>query len=965
MNSKQNKWDVLWELFDKLTNSPRKTHREILSKEQVSDEIKKELEQLLDAHYSQSTVLDKQPEWQSDFNQAFEPPIKINGYKIEEKLGSGGMGDVYLASKAEEGFTRKVAIKFATIGRYSKHVLNSFNTELEVLLSLNHSNIERLYDGGITQDNVPFLIVEHIDGLHIDEHCEKNKLNLKQRLLIFQKVCGAVDAVHRSLIIHRDIKSGNIMVGKDGEPKLLDFGLAKLNAEDKEQKQSTKSGQMMTLAYASPEQINGERVNTTSDIYSLGILLYYLIAGKLPYKIKPNNFSASIKSITEQQTKLASKNTEKNSEIYKTEPKLSKKLTGDLEQIVAKAISKKPEQRYLSATQFSGDIENFLNNRPVVAKKDSVLYRFGKFVQRHKTGVSLSTAAVLSLILLSINLYIQSSHLKQSLIEINQEQKRVLQVTDFLKSIFKISDPLLTDRKIVEVKQLLDYSSKQLEAQFNDEKQTKATLYLTLGNVYLNMSDLTQAEAMFSKALLIFTGIKDTKGKRHVELAQVRLLQQQGKIQQAQILVTGLYKNVTQTEDLLVEAEIEVLYGQNLYKLGQLKQAEQILKSALNKRLLVFGKEHELVVNIYLLLGNVYWRLGEFEKVKRHYQKAHSINQKLYGNKNHKTLKSRSSLGVLAYAQGDHETALEYLSFVANARLEKLGKQHILTAEAFNRLGAIYYETGNYVLAQKKLILAKETYINLGLNQSLKYAKTLNNLGLVERQNRQYKQAQQTFIEAKKIEISVLGEQHEDVASMHNNLGMVAADLGEINKALILFKKAYTVIHNKSGDDNVNLAFSMTNIGRMYLQKENLQKAQTWVDKALKLRLKKLGKENLYYIETLSASAEIDLQKKQLDIANQKLNQVLLVRETKLPKNDWRIAEAKALYSLTELETNENAIKSFICNYKLVTEKLGKSHYRVQMLEQKQQKFNISQKSLIQQNTETCQIINKQKQQIL
>lgn len=944
MITEQSKWDSLWDLFEKLTNSPKEKHKEILSSRHISKELKKELEELLAAHYSQSHLLDQQPNWQNDFNQAFEPPKLIHGYTIENKLGSGGVGEVYLACKAENGFNRKVAIKFATTGRYSDHILKSFNTELEVLLSLNHANIERLYDGGITKDNIPYLIVEHIDGLNIDQYCEKNKLTLKQRLLLFKKVCSAVDAVHRSLIVHRDIKASNIMVTKKGEPKLLDFGLAKLYKEDsnKNSDETTVSSQMMTLAYASPEQINAATITTASDIYSLGVLLYYLITGKLPYKIKQDQLVSTYKTITEQQVILASKNTNNQSEIYRTEPRLSKKLGGDLEQIAAKAISKKPERRYLSASQLSDDIENYLSNRPVIAKPDLVLYRLGKFVQRHKIGVALSFISIVSLVYLSLSLFIKSTNLKETLVEVKQEQKRVLQVTEFLKNIFKTSDPLLTDKKIVKVKELLDYSSQQLETQFNDEKQTKATLFLTLGNVYLNMSELKQAEAMFLKSTEYFEKENDETGVLKVQLAQVRLLQQQGKLKQAQTKITALFKNKSIKRTPLVEAEIEVLYGQSKYKLGDLKQAEKILKSALKKRIVKLGEEHVLAVNIYLLLGNVYWRMGEFDKVQVQYQKAHSINIKMYGEKNHKTLKSRSSLGVLAYARGNHKEALNHMSFVASARLQKLGKNHVLTAEAFNRLGAIYYEIGDYFLAQQKLQLAKESFISLKLNKSLKFAKTLNNLGLVERQNRLYKSANETFLEAKKIEMDILGENHEDIAAMNNNLGMTAADLGEIDKALLLFKKAYANLYKNHGANNVNLAFSMTNIGRMYLQKQELKQARVWLDKALILRKEKLGDENLYYIESLSALAEIDIQNKHIKSANEKLIRVLEIRMRKLPKDDWRTSEAKALFSLTLISQNPRAKNDYYCNLKKISNLLGEEHYRVRMLIDKQRMFNLT-----------------------
>ncbi len=749
MNNNQYNWDKLWELFEILILEPKSEHPKIIADAGVDNiEMQAELSKLLEAHYSESILLDEQPQWRDEFIQAFEPPKSIRGYKIEKKLGSGGIGDVYLGSKNDDGFERKVAIKFATTGRFSPHVLTSFNRELEVLLSLNHVHIERLYDGGITDENVPFLIVEYIDGSHIDKYCDDNLMTVNQRLVLFQKICLAVDAVHRSLIVHRDIKAGNIMVNNQGEPKLLDFGLAKLSNQesDIESESQTLSSMMMTIAYASPEQINGGNITTASDICSLGILLYYLLTGKLPYNVETNNLVAAIQTITQFVPKLASKNTQTQSVIESVEPNLARKLSEDIEQIIAKSIAKQPDRRYLSAVKFADDIQNYLDNRPVIAKKDSTLYRLKKFIQRHLFGVVLSSLATITLVALTWVLFIQSKDLKQSIQEISLEQKRVMQVTTFLKDMFKVSDPLVTDAKIIQVKDLLDYSSNRLDSQFNQEPMTKATLYETLGNVYLNMSHLEQAELQFKKANELFLNLENKDGLLRMYLARTRLLQQQGKLEEAQSETNTLLKYY-KFEQLAIEvqAKIEVFQGINNYQLGNFVKAKQWLESGLEKRIELFGEEHSLVVDIYQLLGNVYWRLGDFKQVEYYYLKSYSLNKSQLGETHHKTIKSRSALGALAYAKGNFVKSLEHFRHVANARLDRLGDKHILTASAFNRLGATYFEAGEYKLAEVNLILALQIFNNLNLSESMKYARTLNNLGLVERQGRQYYKAQQTF----------------------------------------------------------------------------------------------------------------------------------------------------------------------------------------------------------------------------
>ena len=946
MSKADNNWDNLWDAFDQLINTPVDQRQALLTQLCADNtQMRAELEQLIQAHNTESTLLDETPEWQYELEHSFEPPQVIQGFEIDRLLGSGGSGDVFLAHKQEEDFTRTVAIKFATTGRFSPYVLNSFKNELKILLELNHPNIERLYDGGITDDNVPFLVVEYIDGLHLDHYCDQQKLNLQQRLNIFLKICDAVDRIHRSLIIHRDIKTGNIMVGQDGEPKLVDFGLAKLTDTDADggSAETTYSGHMMTMAYASPEQINGAGITTATDVYALGMILHYLLTGQLAYQVDPNNLAATIHTISTEVPKPASHNIKADSVIADVEPALKRKLSGDLEQIIAKSLAKEPERRYASAAQLADDIQRYLEYRPVIARRDSMFYLLGKFIRRHALGFTLSTVAVIALIGLSLTLFFQSIDLENSLEEVRQEQQKVLKVTTFLTDIFNNADPLGTDAEIVKVTDLLDYSSAQLDTQFNDDPATKATLFETLGNVYLNMSQLDDAEAFFDKARQLYQQQNDLDGLINVHVHKGQLFERQDKFDRAEEEFAQLHQLVDATTlEPLIQADIEATSAQIKYRLGQYAEARSLFESALQKRTQAYGEKHKDVADLYRTLGNVYWRLGDFDQVKIHYQKSFEINSNLFGLTHHETLKSRSSLGILAYARADFTTALEHLNAVADARIERLGANHFLTAEALNRLGAVYNEVGQYDTAEQKLNQASQIFQYLDMEETVDHAAVLNNLALIYRQTQDYEKAHNNFARVYAIETSILGDQHPSIATSANNLGLTSSDLGRFEDALIHFRQAYDIFYAANGMNNVNIAFSMTNMARMHLQLGQLQEAEQLINQALEIREQKLGPDNLHFAETLAVAADIAMQQGSVDQARDMLKDVIQVRKAQLPENDRHIAEAQLLFATT-LADQDKAQATFIftCAYPILENKLGSDHYRVRNIRTQGEKLQI------------------------
>jgi tetratricopeptide (TPR) repeat protein len=333
---------------------------------------------------------------------------RLGNYKIIKEIGRGGMGAVYLAERADEQYQKRVAIKLIKRGMDTDAVLRHFRSERQILANFDHPNIARLFDGGTTESGLPYFVMEYVEGLPIDEYCDRHALSITERLKLFCEVCAAVSYAHRHLVIHRDIKRSNILVTAEGLPKLLDFGIAKILQQGNEPETlATMTGlRVMTPEYASPEQVRGESVTTASDVYSLGVVLYELLTGQLPYRfasLSPNDVA---RAITEQEpTKPSTAVAEGDSRIENRESRDSRftvhdssALRGDLDNIVLMALRKEPERRYQSVEQFSEDIRRHWEARTVLARKDTVGYRVGKFVRRNKVATAAAALVFLSLL---------------------------------------------------------------------------------------------------------------------------------------------------------------------------------------------------------------------------------------------------------------------------------------------------------------------------------------------------------------------------------------------------------------------------------------------------------------------------------------------------------------------------------------------------------------------------------------
>jgi serine/threonine protein kinase/tetratricopeptide (TPR) repeat protein len=431
----------------------------------------------------------------------------IGEYKILSKIGAGGMGDVYLAEDIQLG--RKVALKLVRAAMSTDDIVARFRHEGHILASLNDPNIAHLYGGGVTANGIPFFVMEYVEGLRIDEYCDRRDLTTAARLQLFRKVCSAVHYAHQHLVIHRDLKPSNILVTEAGEPKLLDFGIAKLLKADESAPAVTLVG-VMTPDYASPEQVLGHAITTASDVYSLGVIFYELLTGHGPYQVKNRNPGEIARAITDQEPARPSTANAKGDGNSKSQIPNAKLLRGDLDNIALMALRKDPARRYQSVGQFSADIQRHLDGLPVIARNDTVAYRTSKFVKRHPFGVAAAALILLSLVGGIIATTWQARVARQErdharIAQTNAElaQKQAERLNGFLQTLLSSANPETGPGRDLKVVQVLDQASDNLDHELAGEPALRAQAHLTIGQAYAGLREAKPSISHLRAALEI------------------------------------------------------------------------------------------------------------------------------------------------------------------------------------------------------------------------------------------------------------------------------------------------------------------------------------------------------------------------------------------------------------------------------------------------------------------------------
>ena len=701
---------------------------------------------------------------------------RVGAYRLGRLLGSGGMGTVYLGERADGEFDKKVAIKLIRPGLGIEEIQRRFRTERQALAGLEHPHIARLLDGG-TEDGRPFLVMEYVDGEPIDRSCDRRRLSIGERLKLFLEVCAAVEHAHRNLVVHRDLKPGNILVDGDGQVKLLDFGIAKILEGDGEGAAATTLGsQAMTPTYASPEQLKGERVSTATDVYSLGVVLFELLCGRPPFSQEgPIPSRAQLEAregaLTRPSAAIAGAGAAVAEARREGSPeRLARRLRGDLDKILLKALRSEPERRYRSVEGLAEDLRRHLGGRPVSARPDSLGYRISRFVRRNAAAVAAALAAVLTLVAataVSTTLYLRAQ----------REGSRAEEVSTFLQGMLSSVDPAVArGRDVTLLRELLDASAVRVGE--IEDPRVRAELLLTLGRTYLAIAENDEALLHLRAALELREGI------------------------------------LPESDPGISEAERQI--GRALYAGGRYDEAREHLAEAVAAARdrgvgegVLLGLIHELATVEEALAA----RQGAAEGL---YRDALDLAWKTFGEEHRATAEARNNLGNYLLNHGDLGEAEELLQAALPTFRRDPDDCLICLADTLHNLASVRRRRGDYAEAEALLREALEI-LEGGWEEHPRIARTIVQLGTVLELEGDLEGAERNFRRALGMQRELLGDDHPHVGVTTNNLGILLDKRGRYDESVAVLQEAIDIYRRSIGAEHAWVAIAHANLAAAHL----------------------------------------------------------------------------------------------------------------------------------------------------
>ena len=865
-------------------------------------------------------------------------PQQIGDYRIIRKIGEGGMGTVYEAEQHQP--RRTVALKVIRRDASSRKLIRRFEHESQILGRLQHPCIAQIYDAGTSDFGSgpqPYFAMELVRGLPLNAFAKTNRLSTRERLVLFIKIGEAVHHAHQKGIIHRDLKPENILVNAQAQPKVLDFGVARVtNPEAKSATVQTEVGQIIgTLSYMSPEQAGGpsDELDIRSDVHNLGVVLFQLLTDRLPYNVEGVMVHEAVRAIREDQPALLSS--------------VDHSLRGDLDVILAKALEKDRDRRYQSALDLSADVRRFLESQPIIARSPSAVYQLRKFAQRHKGVFGASAAAFLLLILGVIGTSVgfwRATQREREAVLAQQASEAALDeaeaVTEHLASMLASATPENLGREVL-VTDVLNEASASIAERFADKPLIQARLRQVIGTSYFALGRYADAEPHEQESVAIrrrelgprhpltlmsINNLANTLGalgnfaaggdmhRTNYEIRRSVLGEEHpDTLQSMFFLATALYEQdrIAEAKKLqrtTLDIQRRVLgkeHRDTLQSLNQLANmhfaqrqyevAEKIYRETLEIQRRVLGKEHPFTLTYMNNIGAALWGQGRYAAAERQYRATHEIRSRVLGDEHPDSLRSLSDLTVMLREQGQYAEAEDIQRKTLGIRRRVLGKDHPFTQDSTYLLASILYAQGRYADAEelyrrlldiRRRVLGDEHPHTLLSSDGL--AATLDCQG-------RYVEAQELMRKVFEIQSRNLGAEHPDTLLSTHNLGVGLRKQGRYAEAVDLLRKTLESRRRVLGEENHYTLSTMTSLAENKGLQGDFAGAEMLYRKTLETARPALGNEHPFLAFPLVGLAEVLLKKGEPRDARELLDEALRIRRAALLEDHPEVAHTQSV----------------------------------------------------------------------
>ena len=795
---------------------------------------------------------------------------RVGSWRLIEPIGSGGMGRVYRAERIEGGFDQVVALKLLRWELADAALVQRFERERQILADLDHPGIARLIDGGLGDEGLPYLVMEYVDGRPIDEVADE--LPVRAQLELFLEVASAVQHAHRRLVVHRDLKPSNILVTSKGRVKLLDFGVAKILDETGAADATQTRLAMATPLFAAPEQLRGGAITTATDVWAMGVLLYRMLTGHLPFQGNASQFTDLVRSILEDEPPRPS---ERRDAVDRS------RLQGDLDTIVLEALRKEPDRRYGTVEALANDVRRHLEGQPITARPSTVAYRARKFVARHRIPVVATTVVVLVIVGL-VGFY--TDRLARERDRLAQQVRTTEEVKGFVLSLFEVNDPSISGGEEITARELLDRGGERIPLELSEQPVIQAEMHDVVASLYDQLGLYDRSDEHYARAVELW---REHRGARSAEVAN------------------SLARR-----------------GFTLQELGDYALAESLSHEALDI-LRIEGDDAE-VASAANQLGMLLSYKGDYDEAEALLRESAERFERVNGRDDPRRATALSNLGLTVKWAGRMDEAEPIYREALRVRRAVL-VDHPDIAVTLDNLGVLLGQRGDYEESERLFREALELRRRVLGDDHPDVALNLNNLATLFRVQNRLDEAEPIYRQVVELNRAVLGPDHPRVATNLVNLGSVEMARGQTDAAIALFEEGLRIRVAALGEEHVEVANALSHLVQALLRAGRLDEARGQSERAVGIARGAVGESSPQLASALNTHAEVlrrlGRPREAVDVAREALS----IRENVLASDHWETAQSRGLLGrcLVDLDETDAAIPLLESSYEVLLDARG------------------------------------------